>query len=302
MRACSGELDEVCVWFVPGRRSLRNEVSKTEFLLDSLAHESLVDVMREIIGLALAGGQGPSRTTLQELGLLASGPWPAVAQDEACPSARAFFLLRAGARYWDYADPDALARDAAEMKAYTYEEAPPQLRTGPAAGRLDAHGGSMVDSLCAAAHEVFDARATVPFHGSPVHRKIVPSLGARHGLGCRISFIDQVTGERVLAAIDFDGATRETTRGPPDAADCRHPELLVDVEFEKFQWRYRTAWVYQCIFLDLGHVLATLFLLLASRGFSFAATHAVPPDASDPLALLREPLTRIQVTAGASQF
>lgn len=74
------------------------------------------------------------------------------------------------------------------------------------------------------------------------------------------------------------------------------PALLVSVRFEHYQWRYRTGWILQCIYLDLGHAVAAIRLLAARAVKRLRITFSIPPFQGDFTDLVSEPLLLIQLS------
>src|SRR5690606_36606111 len=118
--------------------------------------------------------------------------------------------------------------------------------------------------LAALAHQVFDSRGSERFHHESIDKKLVPSIGARHGLGAYLyGRVAGFEGEQWVR-VKTDGtnmAVRPSKSKLFCQVDARDEHMLICVNFERYQWRYRSAWVYQCIYLDLGHALAALKLL-----------------------------------------
>ncbi len=209
---------------------------------------------------------------LERMGLAAcvtAHPW-------ACDS---FLGLRRAARFWDYADPQALARDARDMLAFE-AEAPDRpadqagsCKTFDAAALRKAKGAGFA-SLVDIGHAVLRSRGRARFHHQCVERRLVPSIGARHGLGC-------------YALLQGDQ--------PEPVPQVPLPALVIAVDYERYQWRYRTSWIYQCIFLDLGHAIAAIQMLARRQGLSLRFAHADAGSLPRARALRSEPLVLIHV-------
>lgn len=124
-----------------------------------------------------------------------------------------------------------------------------------------------------AARLIFQRIQTVQFHHETVSRKMVPSIGARHGLICHVLVNEVSTQRRIFLRIHDDGRIGAIPASN-DNRSTRWPELVIGVDFERYQWRYRTGWIYQCIYLDLGHVLAALKLHAEHNGLQLEVRSA----------------------------
>lgn len=221
----------------------------------------------------------------------------------ACGSARdAFMDLRCSARFWDYADPQALSKDAQDMRAYARESAHVQ----PSGRRACAHPCGVptlrVEEhlLVDLAQQVFVADSRVRFFDQQVSRKLVPSIGARHGLNCHAVVAGADEGQVHLLEIREDGEV-VASDWPVATRPPWLPALLIGVDYERYQWRYRSGWVYQCIYLDLGHVVAAMRLLANHAGVNLSCGWTVPDLLPESRPLANETLLVLhQVASGDS--
>jgi hypothetical protein len=225
---------------------------------------------------------------------------------------------REWARYWltgrhvpraDYADPGTLAYDEELMRAYARETPPPHpCKSAPAsldrvalAHPADGGGsGRAGDALGRLGHLLFwcfgRLHSASLFGLAPVHLKAVPSKGARHpfeayirsggGGSARLrpGLYHYQAEEHALALVEPDDGR------PAAAADDQGPTLCVTAVFERFQWRYRHAWAYKDLFLDLGHVVGMLRVAAADLGVRVADIDYGPGLAPDLPLLIEEPV------------
>jgi hypothetical protein len=256
--------------FLPdGHAILGNTGTGVRLAATDLSPSELVSVCKRM--LTLTGENVAETHALRNMRLLSK------AGHDASSSSRRTLnpldRLRRSSMFWDYAVPGVLQKDAADMLRYQEEEPhfdPASLRS-PSSGTLAPD--LLSHPLITLAHEVFDAQAECMFHSERVHRKRVPSLGARHGLTCRI--VRRISGsDHVEAIIRPDAATvladsprYDTLEGPAEVF------LVIEVEFEKYQWRYRNGWVYQCVYLDLGHIICALRLVAGYAGMCLSFRH-----------------------------
>jgi hypothetical protein len=203
-----------------------------------------------------------------------------------------FLSLRRNARFWDYAQPDVMSRDAQDMRTYESLEPAPVPDPAPAGERSVADGG--VDQrVLHIARTVFTCQATVAFHDQRVERRTVPSIGARHGLTCHV--LTPAAQDRPARCFQVGShgelmASSWTVR--PVTAPW--PSILVGVRFEHYQWRYRTGWIYPCIYLDLGHVVGAIRGLAAQAGIRWRARKACRAATGGFPGLVAEPLLEIR--------
>lgn len=189
--------------------------------------------------------------------------------------AGALLRLRCGTTYWDYSEAEVLQRDAADMLRFLAQDPPRSVMFEAVESTDLATASEPLQALAALAHQVFDTRGTARFHHEVVDRKMIPSIGARHGLGAYL--LHRFGGAREEAQwvrINEDGSNVALCGASSCQVDGRGEHLLICANFERYQWRYRSAWVYQCIYLDLGHALAALKLLARRQGLCLVFEHA----------------------------
>lgn len=247
--------------------------------------EALADLIDQVL-LDGADGSGASFNELERYGLASIR----VADPDA--DAHADFIdQRKSACFWDYAQHDALARDARDMLAFELQEPSPR---GPMISCIEPASGVPCGDprVVEIARTVFSFTDRARFHHQQVGRRVVPSIGARHGLTCHI--VRDAQGlQACCTRMEDNGALSECSEmdfASPESL----PALLVSVRFEHYQWRYRTGWILQCIYLDLGHAVAAIRLLAAHAAIRLRITFSIPPLKGDFTELVSEPLLLIQ--------
>jgi hypothetical protein len=156
--------------------------------------------------------------------------------------------------------------------------------------------------LSVLAHQVFDSRFCERFHHDLVDKKLIPSIGARHGLVAYLNgYVAGFYGMQWVC-INVDGTNTIISPLGEDFG-CRgavsHECMLICVKFECYQWRYRNGWVYQCVYLDLGHALAALKLLAEMQGCSLTFKHASANAMGIKRELEEEPLIQVTIIRNA---
>jgi hypothetical protein len=287
-------LEGIEAWMLPGSLRIRNAISKAEFV----SMGSRTDFLSLCDNLFAATEDGFfSDTDLQQLrnlGLVTAPPCDPCLDGDA----GALLRLRCGTTYWNYGDAMALQRDAADMRRFQEQDPPREIFEEKEVCLNLATASDGLRMLATLAHQVFDSRGSEHFHHELVEKKLIPSIGARHGLGAylygRFNGFEGAQWVRVKT----DGthmairSSKSTSVSQEDACD---EHMLICVNFERYQWRYRSAWVYQCVYLDLGHALAALKLLAHRQGCSLTFKHARCDAMDAKRALENEPLIRVAI-------
>lgn len=263
------------LWFLPSKCSLRNIGTKSEFSADALTED---DVINLCSSLGAAEEQLDELVTnyLAALGLLPVPPYELNVDQTRDQKTDDFFWLRAGAKYWDYADAEAFRKDARDMARYEHEGPESPLWAVDLEVASAPSLGPDAKKLFTLAHQVFDSQYSERFHHELVHKKIIPSLGARHGINCYLSYFDERLRRRALLAIGPDGADYFPPAGAVSSSNLAENCLVICAHFDRYQWRYRNGWVYQCILLDVGHALAAL--RVCAKNLSVALTFEQAPE------------------------
>lgn len=205
-------------------------------------------------------------------------------------------ILRTGTQYWDYSDITAIARDAEEMRNFQNEGAPRDLYRDEPLQAKPFEISQAAASMLELAHLVLDSRKKDRFHHELVDKKIVPSLGGRHGIN---AYLAGTSGNQWLLSLRSDGSHFPTHSWCEVAPEGPQSErLILCANFERYQWRYRNGWVYQCVYFDLGHVLATLALCARQAGLELAIEHASNDMMGLERELVNEPILTVRSRRG----
>lgn len=278
---------QACVlWLLPCGRRIANLWSKQMWSADALSQSELIALCRLLSGWMGKPVAGPIEACLAEAGLLTSD-----ARNATFRPCDDLPLLRCGTRYWDYSDTEAMQRDRADMQTYALHGGerlhPPQDGQKLPSARF----AQEAQSLLALAHHVLDAQFQQNFHAQRVDKKRVPSLGARHGIAGFPAYWDGELQRTCYVRIMPDG-TQVTARSPlAQSAQCVLPAVhfVLCVQYERYQWRYRNAWIYQCVYLDLGHILAAMQVYAARHGLPLRFAEVSADLIDDEQMLVNEP-------------
>lgn len=271
-------------WLLPNELVVRNCITKSEYSLDRECAEflhlctallernenSAVPTLHEmeVFGLVLSKNQLLSRTDCDLVD------------------------FRAGTQYFDYSDPSTIERDARDM--INYEQSSPRRYvdedTSPVQKVLNPDNTTR--ELIYLCQTIFEAQEEVNFHHEIVERKIVPSLGARHGINASLMSVE---GDLDSMTSRDDNSTHIGQVKMPRAARRQQSHILLCANFDRYQWRYRHSWIYQCIYLDLGHVVAAMKLLASSRGIQLDFTNVDGEAGELQKQLINEPLLKVSI-------
>lgn len=177
-------------------------------------------------------------------------------------------LVAAGrsTEFADYAEDNTLTRDAEQMLEYTHESVPPPLfllhhtneAVSLAPGQLSP--GNLEETISFLLLAGFGYFGKRRFHNHQVLKKLVPSLGGRHGLE---AYLDVRGYEPIRSGLYHYSVAEHALHllAPQEAESAtisKRLTLIVACVFDRYQWRYRNSWAYRCIWFDVGHVIETL--------------------------------------------
>ena len=287
-------------WMLPHTLRVRNALTKAEFAPNE-SPDGFLSLCETMLSQIDAGFLPQEFQQLCAMGLVAPLDCSQAFEDKASELLR----LRYGTGYWDYSDPTAMARDAMDMLRYAEELQPEVLPEAGSDGSSCEVGSAPARTLLWLAHQVFDTRKRERFHHETVSRKLVPSLGARHGLSAYLcEGMNSEGGVRWILIGDDGRNVAIQPAFPYKGIDvgCDLPYIVICADFERYQWRYRNGWVYQCVYLDLGHALAALKLLAQEDSQTLVLEH-VRSDAMGPHRdLTHEPLVKVALQRCASEI
>lgn len=275
--------DSIALWLLPSGHLLGNVVSKLAYSADALSICEMVELSR-VLSVQRGGSEVALRRLLADLGLLDTE-----VLDQGDRRSSGLLCLRAGAQYWDYAHPNAFQRDRDDMAAY---EMAGGERTCVPMGKVVPFGAipSGARALREVAHHVVDAQYQENFHHELVHKTRVPSLGSRHGIACFLSYLDEDLQRRHCVQILPEGQDRVSSCPLIEEDDLPNFYLVLCARYERYQWRYRNSWIYQCVFLDLGHMLAAMQVYAAHRSLPLIFSEAADDAIRHSEFLVNEPL------------
>lgn len=177
-------------------------------------------------------------------------------------------VLRHTLVYTDYTDLDvALEADQKTMAVFSAEEAQPAVRlTYPTGQSVTLRRYALPPALTCSPVEAmgyllfagFGLLENGEFHGLPCLRKVVPSVGARHGLE---AFVVASDSDATISGLWHYDPTEHALihiDSQPILERADEFSIVVSVILERYMWRYRHAWAYRDVFFDFGHVLANL--------------------------------------------
>lgn len=243
-------------------------------------------------------------SSLVTAGLLMSGGTTGPDRDTAALRDRQWALVSHPA---DYTRPGTVAEDITLMWRQAAAEAPPpayhRFGDGPRVALphpvLDAPGHPLdaLGHLLYLTHGVLEDAAIGPL---PRTRRVPPSHGAAHPFDLTVTtrgVLEQVStygydpSEHALVPLTDEAPETGTPAAEPDLL----PEadvLTIHLAAERVQWRYRSSTAYPTIFLDLGHLVETLYTTAAHLGWQVTelpsrGTPLVRPGAETGPALTR---------------
>lgn len=287
-------------WMLPHTLRVRNALTKAEFASNE-SPDRFLALCETMLLRTESGFPTQEFQQLCAMGLIAAPDSGQAVEDKASELLR----LRYGTGYWDYSDPTAMARDAMDMLRYAEELQPDVLPEAGSDGSSCEVGSAPARTLLWLAHQVFDTRRRERFHHETVSCKLVPSLGARHGLSAYLCDGMNAEGGVRWISIGDDGrnvAIQPTFPYKKVDEGCDPPYIVICADFERYQWRYRNGWVYQCVYLDLGHVLAALKLLAQEDSQILLLEHTRSDAMGSHRDLTHEPLVKVALQRCASEI
>lgn len=171
----------------------------------------------------------------------------------------------------DYTDESAIADDIALMYHYAESSPPPAPCWEPEAGSggvtlphpmLDHGDRPLADlgRLLFFTNAILNDTCIGPL---PRSRRVPPSHGASHPFDLTL-LTARPSADGTTAHYGYDAAAHALVRlkaesAAPTPVAPRTDVLSVHAALERVQWRYRTSTAYPTLFLDLGHLVETLF-------------------------------------------
>jgi hypothetical protein len=192
--------------------------------------------------------------------------------------------IRSTTAFVDYSTPEAFCDDRENMISVVQSDGRPQLvsdRDDACRALSEQHAEGRIKFLMELIRTVFVVRGSARFHNHQVFRKAIPSMGGRHGVEVYLSIGENDGGKAAVPGCYHFSPTEDRFRGPLERLTCRAGTgILLSAVFERYQWRYRSGWVYQCILLDIGHAVGALRTLAAAEGYRLQVREPIDVDLS----------------------
>ncbi|MEU4800462.1 nitroreductase family protein [Streptomyces sp. NPDC023327] len=248
--------------------------------------------------------------SLVAAGLLVPGDTAGPDRDNSALRDRQWALVSPPA---DYTRPDTVDEDITLMWRQAAQEVPPpayhHFGEGPRVTLphpvLDAPGNPLdaLGHLLYLTHGVIEDAAIGPL---PRTRRAPPSHGAAHPFDLTVTTRGVLEEVRTYGYDPSEHALVPVADEVPDTGTpATEPGLLSEADVltihlvaERVQWRYRSSTAYPTIFLDLGHLVETLYTAAARLGWQVTELPSCGAPLFKPRAETGPVLTRLALRRG----
>lgn len=206
--------------------------------------------------------------------------------------------IRRARHYHDYASPTVYAEDAARMRARLVTEPPPAPEpavAGPVLRLPHPAVSGPWSPLAALGHLLFHGfgllRPATFLDTLAVQLRPVPSFGARHPFDAVVVLPPGTEFEAPPGRYRYLPSRHSLVHTGGVPATRPAARLEIRAVYERVQWRYRHAFAYEMVLLDLGHLRQQLRLCAPPLGIELTER---APDRS-PLRLSDETVTSYEM-------